>query len=367
MKRICLFFLLATKVCLAQDNILQPMDDGCDQFGKFPYKYGANQIILCAKNAGTENGGNPWRWPPGFSVPFCQFSNLGQGKDNCLVDPYALEHCINDAIQEWISCCPAGTIGGYEAVQGLPPECTHCVKITYSNNPQDFYDAGLIPSDVLAFEHDYADANSHKLCTQPIDIIINNTETMHSKKFLVYPCPADRNSCETKNKTHYNLCNTLKHEIGHIFGLQHYEDKFQECPQGNYLADKSIMSSSTNVANICQNAKLSPHDRCYFAGLYCPGNMAVNHFLNHSDSSKLFLYPNPATSSIKIKIGFLSRGKMKLIIKNIFGEVLGITGFNELSVNSEIELNLSNLPSGAYILRYEDDENFSQALFHIIK
>ena len=76
----------------------------------------------------------------------------------------------------------------------------------------------------------------------------------------------------------------------------------------------------------------------------------VSAFVNAKDAFALTVYPNPATDKLQVKIFGEIKGNAQISVVDIMGRII----FNQLVRSHEIDLDISILSPGIYLLRYQD-------------
>ncbi len=141
----------------------------------------------------------------------------------------------------------------------------------------------------------------------------------------------------------YNFCDVLTHEIGHMYGLMHFDEFCTS--EGNV----GIMDSKV-TANIPKEG-LSNDDKCAFMKLYCNTLVPVNDYTVMTNEVTSF--PNPINTRFNVK--FAVRGDNKIVkiqIFNVSGKYINEVYNDNLSNGIHtIPLNISYLSDGIYFYK----------------
>ncbi len=82
---------------------------------------------------------------------------------------------------------------------------------------------------------------------------------------------------------------------------------------------------------------------------------------NDAPDTKAKVYPNPATSQVNVEVSAIEAEQVTLTISNLNGQVKDQKVINGDNGNQTIQLNISQWPSGAYILKLQDQHGQVQA------
>ncbi len=296
------------------------------------------------------------KWQVGSVVKFC-YPDL---TDGCFVDGNQLSSCIDNSYNEWTSLCPSNVISAQKVDAGTGAEC--CIRIQYSNAENDFNQLGDVRT-VHASAYWRTQVNTGFIQCEGINasdrtkISINHTGKYLAGRIQVYPCPPP-SSCSTAGRRTVNLCRILKHEIGHIFGLDHLENNWPDC--GNsFVGD--VMHGNANPSNGCDNPPLSTWDKCYFCAVYCPTEctFTTSVGMNNMSGIDCSIIPNPAKTGVSINFNTSSFIPKTFTIINSLGQTVGSYKANECQMNStSYSLYLPYLSSGAYLVRIDNNDSY---------
>lgn len=161
-----------------------------------------------------------------------------------------------------------------------------------------------------------------------------------------------------------DLCEVLTHELGHMYGLDHY----QECStsyQYDGIMNVSIKTQMLN--NFFPLKELSNDDICAFKKLYCPQFTPVEEEMYRIEPERL--YPNPATNTLNIQFMLLN-GFMEVSfeIVDMSGNIVYRFKDNSLPAGNFVKpIDVSPFPIGTYLIKiYADNETVSK-MFEIVK
>lgn len=147
----------------------------------------------------------------------------------------------------------------------------------------------------------------------------------------------------------YNLCDVLQHELGHMYGLQHFDE---HCiSEGNTGQMKSVRYANQPYSG------LSNDDKCAFMKLYCNNLVSVQ---ENQTSSNVRNFPNPAINELNIEFNVKSSFEnVSILCYDVYGKYLG-TFYNKV-VNKGVhntQINLSGFVKGVYFYKIELGDTF---------
>jgi len=153
-------------------------------------------------------------------------------------------------------------------------------------------------------------------------------------------------SNETNEHNIYNLCDILIHEIGHLYGLAHYDE--YHCPPD---ISSGIMNS-TFESNKPKKG-LSLDDKCAFMKWMCLSYVPVEEEISEQKSQ--FNYPNPFENFTIIKFNIDCEAPTKFNVYNQYGiNVLSYEKVYQRGENTEY-FDGSVLPCGIYYYTIENN------------
>jgi len=189
------------------------------------------------------------------------------------------------------------------------------------------------------------------------EIRLNNTKEFKGEVINGY---YEYNLCNS-NSTYYlrgnstyqtlNILTILRHEIGHILGLDHFNTNM--CNGSPEITSNSIMNSRMNAD--APPKELSIYDKCAVALLHCPSVTPVEEAKIDDDQTSIF--PNPSTDYIYINFNDLegdsspsyNSGSGSVKIYNTFGQCVShLTP--TLSKGEGVRIDVSQLPVGVYLV-----------------
>ncbi len=302
-------------------------------------------------------------WHLGSTVTFCTPHDLDHDGHGC-VDGNALKQCIEDAWHEWANLCPGALTISEEDV--ATAGC--CIDITYGIKADQF-DTRIDPIDRIGAQttvHVNSPAN-WIVCQVPptdfdagkIQILINQTGKLAG--WHAYPCDPAPAGCNALYKD--NLCNVLRHEIGHCFGLTHLEDLDAN---GDYAIDlgTGLPSSDglktdlmahlafTDWTKACGLTPMSRNDICAFKKLYCRESLAVQSQPSTFERT-IQLSPNPANKTVQVLLTLEAAEAGVLHIYSITGKEIHGIGRRVRGGENGFALDVSSLTPGAYVVSLE--------------
>ncbi len=202
-----------------------------------------------------------------------------------------MEGCINAAMREWTSSCDLGSNKlQYTSTSWLPEPNGCCLRIQWSSDDTEVKipDENGDAKDALAVT--WIPGDSQTSCdgvTRPPKCVtssaasfprisINQTPSFRGQDKDGIPTTFFTNNLgglpvETVagrmaqlGYKYYDLCSTLKHEFGHVFGMAHDDGK-----DGNGETCEDAPSIMRSSQSAWTPYSLHPSDRCKFKKLYC--------------------------------------------------------------------------------------------------
>ncbi|MBX3044367.1 MAG: zinc-dependent metalloprotease [Candidatus Kapabacteria bacterium] len=140
------------------------------------------------------------------------------------------------------------------------------------------------------------------------------------------------------------------HEIGHILGLGHFDDKHCNNPDPKLEPTSGAVMRSFMPAN--RDAyNLTEYDKCAVAKLHCPTITSFFEFIDDREQSTS--YPNPASDFITIQ--FSNKGLQPFAAVDKV-QIFDMLGIEVMSVGTGLDLStqridVSHLPAGVYFIR----------------
>lgn len=153
-----------------------------------------------------------------------------------------------------------------------------------------------------------------------------------------------------------NLCDVVRHEVGHLFGIGHHNACGRQGP--NNRPTQGLMSAEALDFN-APPVFFTQDDVCGYKRLYCFD--VVTHAGTKDDgqtkSTTQKNYPNPFATSTTIPFTIAKSGMVQLLIYNELGQVVALLVNQVLPVgNYTKKFDSTHLPQGTYwyILRVND-------------
>ena len=188
------------------------------------------------------------------------------------------------------------------------------MKISYSTDVNDFggpddnLNKRVIANTILCHSCS-ASGETDALCqkvgslTQWSRILINHTPIHNTYYMQVYPCPAPSGCNLAIGVGITNLCATIRHEIGHVYGLNHTNSLINSThdavddgnPNGTPCDDGATPNDLMNTiqTNPCAPGTLSVNDKCMFIDLYCKGTGILAVRSKTISTNNFIIHPNP--------------------------------------------------------------------------
>ena len=281
-----------------------------------------------------------------ISVPTISFF----GEFTNLLSPYETQVDANNSTYKWNCLC-----GFQDSV------CQCQISLCFTKDRKYFIDPkkpdGIIPvMNTLAV----ALTRTYSSCTVDCgasSIFFNNTDEFIDdmpglpNKFFVNTSKnteALQNLCKEIGINSYSFEDIALHELGHILGFGHFDknplDTYinkDECSIGLTGVMYSFLTPNKN------NKGLSIYDKCMFKKLYCPNTTSIN------DDSGILISIIPTPSKDFLTVSSEISIPIEYQIYNELGQLV-LDGY----LNSTNKINISNLTSGIYFLRMNNNPNF---------
>lgn len=368
---------------------------GCDSDGKL--------VTRCTKNPNTTAGFRvpkvrlpihfnyeAWSLAPDVTgddgqISFYDNSNPLHPREYPLFAGHSMGMVIAAAVQRWssTSLCPS---------QGPDAEYQDCeLTIRWSRGRDDFRDA---PSDAIIYAHALTmkrtmGSDCKIMCDPSLSYLIFNQEPELLQRDE-YGRPRNLIATERENYsslsfTDYRLSpyvyldayTTVLHELGHWLGFGHTDQAGCGDPDG-------IMKSAWDGLEM---GDLSPEDACMFLKLYCcketqtvvqtptvpcPNCPPDNHTKPGIDGSaeagsdiSFTVAPNPVTAgTVTLSLyGTFATGTASLHVVDASGDIVLTQQIHDAASTHEVSVDVSTLPTGAYMLQLVDgDKTFGQKI-----
>ncbi len=239
--------------------------------------------------------------------------------------------------------------------------CQCSIRVRFTSNPREYNDPRLDARTTLGFTRmSYFPFFCQGAC-QNMEVVLNNTSAFRDMR-SGYPQnsfineqiiedyqPADIFSDLGTDNNTYNFLHVIVHELGHVLGLDHYD----EHPCGG--DPSSGLMNSTLPENISY-AGLSIDDICMFKKIYCPDLVPVEERIIKEDTD-VYNYPNPIEDVTRLTFTVPQKGaNVKIIVYNQLGRKVSVpverfyTGGNY-----DEQIDLSGLSSGLYYYTVQID------------
>lgn len=148
-----------------------------------------------------------------------------------------------------------------------------------------------------------------------------------------------------------NFKNTDTTSVKFVAPLDNYYDLKATSPAVNTGADLSAYELLFDIEN-----RIRPFDKDYDIGAWeCQDSSLINipeYQIGNTGISRLFIFPNPFRDKITVEFSINKQNQTNIILLNTYGKVLKtlVTEITEKG-NLNYEFNLTELPTGLYILR----------------
>ena len=267
---------------------------------------------------------------------------------------FDMNEVVNDidcAQNQWACIC---------GKENEPCECH--INLIWSKRNNDFPN----PRSNLAMAHcvcvrglcciacnEYNTTKHAYICLNNTNSFIDKVNGIQSKAFVnkdvVYP--AEGGMCKA-----LNLCDVLTHELGHIYGIDYY-DEFH-CNSSSSLAEPTTgIMNSTIDANTPYRG-LSNDDKCMFAWLYC-SSVEVEDGASLLSNIQVKTYPAPAQNVLNIE--FILNESVVDLIFQVFSENGKVVYENNYFYHdvghNKISEDFSFLNNGTYFYKLKNDRN----------
>lgn len=360
-----LFCMFANIIYAQNQNCGQPLN--CDPLTRYPY-INCNKQVVCTNN--------PLSLIPHVAlveVPLCVTNvidenspseiNLSTGSG--MVQVFNMADVPNDihcAEDEWSCVC---------GMQGQ--NCRSTVFLYWSSDPLDFdndeeHTLGQsttiwIPDDnceLIVNEDNWIEQmTSRILLNNCTDFLCQGSNNEPTRTYINTDATIPSNTyCQT-----YNLCDVIGHEIGHLYGLYHFDEiNCNPTP---------LSTSSTMYSSLQSNQSkkgLSKDDKCAFARLYCnpvyveDGDSLLTQVL-------IKTYPTPTQSILNIE--FTLNGVAVDLIFQVYNETGKLVYENGYFYTNKglnrITEDFSFLPNGTYYFKIYSEINVFSGKFVIAK
>jgi hypothetical protein len=323
MKIILIFFLINFSIISLKSC---PENVNCSDSYTYPYFFCVNESsspYYKGKEYCTSNPffGVPYYHPYYVTLPLCinriintndfTFYNYEQMNNQIVVTNDDIQNDLNDACNVWNCLCGADN----------HTSCGWHIKMLFTKK------VSLWPDPIynIAVTHFYW---FRGFCAaDDVDTIYyNNTndftqrQTGFIKKYWINENQINSSKLQSiKNKGYvvYSFKYTAVHEIGHVAGLDHYDN----APSPSlpcYMKGIGVMSSTQGQCNGYFSG-LSNDDKCYFEKLYCPQYVPVKEDINNGNQYEINNYPNPFDRLTQIK--FYVFDNLSLITIEIFDQL----------------------------------------------
>jgi hypothetical protein len=344
--------------------------------------------IVCAEYPSAEYAPFvPIRWPINSVIKYSTVD-----VSNVCINNVALTECIDKAFCAWTSLCPSANL---DAIR-MPASNNdfNIIQIKPSTNANDFQPNPKNGTAVTKRKF-YCDGELFpgNATNGRFEILINISDVYNIENTLVYPCPSSQPNCENK-KNPVDLCYTMYHEIGHLFGLSHTLPAPNDgIPNCGYNSPNDVMywQQGKQPGGCDGNSpRLSANDQCMFRKLYCYGSTdplyinsdrkgnkpltqgcfpsGVDHgSLIPSFKPDLKIFPNPSIGEITVEYISNNKGTVMLEIYDVLGNRKFTNVYIEQPGPVSHTINISEFSSGNYIVRATGIDMRGSKLIKLVK
>ncbi|MEI6089388.1 MAG: T9SS type A sorting domain-containing protein [bacterium] len=338
----------------------------CDPNREYPYRF-CDGITRCTANPADEVNPGVVKAP----FPVCLSYNPDKGPHNVMLSngPGLVEVFDDSKVEADMHCAEFQ----WNCLCGMQnADCLCMINLVWTQEPKDIEDpTSRVAEAATRWAGCIVKCNGTGF--PPSIIVLNNTtgfnypKNTNSRRILVNSdCEyykVNQNWDGLANNT-LNLCDIITHELGHIYGLKHYNEK-PICAPIITLAN-GIMNSNAK-ANQAKR-ELTDDDKCAFSRLYCN---AVH--VENSDSlfSKIQVktYPTPTQSTLNIE--FTINGVAVDLIFQVFNETGKLVYDNGYYFPNQglnrITTDFSFLTNGIYYFKIHSMKNVFSGKFVIAK
>ncbi|MEI6089341.1 MAG: T9SS type A sorting domain-containing protein [bacterium] len=345
----------------------------CDPLVKYPYA-NCDGNIVCSNN--------PLQLQPSVvqvEIPICLDNVPTDGPSTVFLpggaglvkvfDMLDIQNDINCAQDQWACIC---------GKQNTPCKCH--IDLVWSKNPAHFLNSTTVLGEAWPWKRN-CKLNCKETGTSTTNkavIYLNNcTEFVQISNGIPHKALVNGNidySQLQSNPTSlaYNLCDLIAHEMGHLYGLSHYDENIIQgkkvIPNCNPI---TLPTTGLMVSKLQPNNKqigLSKDDKCAFARLYCNA-------VHVEDSDSLFsdvqikTYPTPTQNLLNIEFS-IDRNTVYLIFQvfNESGKLMYDNGYfyNNTGLNRITE-DFSFLSNGTYYFKIYSEINVFSGKFVIAR
>jgi hypothetical protein len=328
----------------------------------FPYKY-TSGVVRCTHTpyiTGKESGGGaiPWHIAKGSDIFFCVDPSVGSdpssgglASSGCM-DASALDACVNSALNTWLALCPDLDVVKVDETDGSP--CGGGLyTISGSTDVDNDFPTGS--------DADGADAETSRIVssngvinTDQCSTKLNFTGQVEAEKGqTITTCPVP-SGCNDAGLVDVNACCVMKHEIGHLFGLQDLMNDPGPCSGGCSSSSDVMWGDLPPGYQSCDNCSLSACDECYFEGLYCNEDDGVKGGQSQGTGTLELSpgYPSPFLAQAQATLTLSQFAYVHASLYDVLGNlVANVYASYTQAGNTLLDVDGSKLAPGTYFLR----------------
>ena len=220
----------------------------------------------------------------------------------------------------------------------------------------DFGDGSPVVEDVFDVNHEYAGTGSYSVTLTVSNILNPNCVDVYNSTVTVSECVANAMFTEIANNYEYDFTTTSS--------TGDYSIEW-DLGDGTIINDVSYVNHTydtvgTYTVSLTITDLLEPTCTDTYSKDITVNIDGIDDNLISQD--KFMIYPNPVTENVNLEISLSENSKFVVNILNAIGQSVKKEYFDKTYGQHKLSIDVSNLPSGIYMLKVEFDSNNTKTL-----